>query len=82
MKEDEVLHVYDKEEEWYLVQSPSEEGRVGYVPGNYVEEVRLSVSFHVTQRSDKMAARPMKRDRPRHRLYRPQRYRLSSCRTR
>lgn len=39
VKEDEILNVYDKDEEWLLVASQSEEGRVGYVPGNYVEEV-------------------------------------------
>lgn len=35
-----MLHVYDKDEEWLLVSSASDEGRIGYVPGNYVEEVR------------------------------------------
>ena len=43
VKEDEVLHVYDKDEEWLLVASQSEEGRVGYIPGNYVEEVSTSL---------------------------------------
>ncbi|KAH9894467.1 hypothetical protein C8Q73DRAFT_695666 [Cubamyces lactineus] len=38
VKEEEVLHVYDKDEDWLLVASQSEEGRVGYIPGNYVEE--------------------------------------------
>ncbi|KAM5540360.1 hypothetical protein V8D89_005818 [Ganoderma adspersum] len=37
VKEDEILHVYGNDDEWLLVASP-EEGRVGYVPGNYVEE--------------------------------------------
>lgn len=40
VKEDEILHVYDKDEDWLLVSSTSEEGKIGYVPGNYVEEVR------------------------------------------
>ena len=39
------MHVYDKDEEWLLVQDPSDEGRVGYVPGNYVEEVCFPSSF-------------------------------------
>ena len=39
MNEDEVLLVFGKEEDWLLVQSQKEDGRVGYVPGNYVEEV-------------------------------------------
>lgn len=39
MKEDEILHVYERDDDWILVASPTEEGRVGYVPGNYVEEV-------------------------------------------
>ncbi|KAI1789509.1 hypothetical protein LXA43DRAFT_576611 [Ganoderma leucocontextum] len=38
LKEDEILNVYGKDDEWLLVSSPEEEGRVGYVPGNYVEE--------------------------------------------
>ncbi|EKM59126.1 uncharacterized protein PHACADRAFT_191439 [Phanerochaete carnosa HHB-10118-sp] len=37
--EDEVLYVYDKDEDWLLVHSQKEGGKVGYVPGNYVEEV-------------------------------------------
>ncbi len=40
VKEDEILNVYGKDDDWFLVSSQSEEGRVGYVPGNYVEEVR------------------------------------------
>ena len=43
VKEDEILHVYGNDDEWLLVASP-EEGRVGYVPGNYVEEV--CISYH------------------------------------
>lgn len=39
VKEDEILHVYERDDDWILVASPTEEGRVGYVPGNYVEEV-------------------------------------------
>ncbi|KAI0698514.1 hypothetical protein C8T65DRAFT_10646 [Cerioporus squamosus] len=38
VKEDEILDVYVKEEDWLLVSSRSQEGRIGYVPGNYVEE--------------------------------------------
>ncbi|KAJ3554220.1 hypothetical protein NM688_g3224 [Phlebia brevispora] len=36
--EDDVLYVFGKEEEWLLVQSQKEDKKVGYVPGNYVEE--------------------------------------------
>ncbi|RDX55445.1 hypothetical protein OH76DRAFT_1396833 [Lentinus brumalis] len=38
VKEDEILDVYVQEEDWLLVSSRSEEGKIGYVPGNYVEE--------------------------------------------
>ncbi|KAJ2971983.1 hypothetical protein NUW54_g12369 [Trametes sanguinea] len=38
VKEDEILHVYDRDDDWLLVASQTEEGKVGYVPGNYVEE--------------------------------------------
>lgn len=41
VKEDEILHVYDREEAWLLVQTQSEGGAIGYVPENYVEEVRV-----------------------------------------
>lgn len=37
--EDEVLHVFDRDDDWLLVQSGNDGGKVGYVPGNYVEEV-------------------------------------------
>lgn len=37
IKEDEVLMVFDREEDWILVQS-KEGGKAGFVPGNYVEE--------------------------------------------
>ncbi|KAI9001408.1 hypothetical protein BD414DRAFT_474538 [Trametes punicea] len=39
VKEEEILNVYDKDDDWLLVASQSDEGRIGYVPGNYVEEV-------------------------------------------
>ncbi|GBE79439.1 hypothetical protein SCP_0206380 [Sparassis crispa] len=38
VKEDEILLVFDKDDDWLLVQSQANEGKVGYVPGNYVEE--------------------------------------------
>ncbi|OAX41347.1 hypothetical protein K503DRAFT_512190 [Rhizopogon vinicolor AM-OR11-026] len=38
IKEDEILMVFDREEEWLLVQSKKEGGKAGFVPGNYVEE--------------------------------------------
>lgn len=34
-----MLNVFGKEEDWLLVQSQKEGGKIGYVPGNYVEEV-------------------------------------------
>ncbi|KAG1806842.1 uncharacterized protein HD556DRAFT_1428859 [Suillus plorans] len=37
IKEDEVLMVFDREEDWILVQS-KQGGKAGFVPGNYVEE--------------------------------------------
>ncbi|KAG2156026.1 hypothetical protein DEU56DRAFT_723571 [Suillus clintonianus] len=37
IKEDEILLVFDREEDWILVQS-KEGGKAGFVPGNYVEE--------------------------------------------
>ena len=43
MKEDEVLYVYDKDEDWLLVQSGNDDGKVGFVPGTYVEEVMPSL---------------------------------------
>jgi hypothetical protein len=41
IKEDEDLNVIDREDEWLLVQSQSPNGRAGFVPANYVEEVCL-----------------------------------------
>ncbi|KAI0347122.1 hypothetical protein BDW22DRAFT_1480808 [Trametopsis cervina] len=38
LEEDEVLYVFAKDDDWFLVQSQKEGGRIGYVPGNYVEE--------------------------------------------
>ena len=35
--EDEILLVFDEEEDWLLVQSQTEGGKAGFVPGNYVE---------------------------------------------
>lgn len=37
MKEDEVLFVYETDQDWLLVQSQKDGGKAGYVPGNYVE---------------------------------------------
>lgn len=45
MKEDDVLYVYDKEEDWLLVQNEKDDGKVGFVPGTYVEEVMPSFSL-------------------------------------
>ncbi|KAF8627174.1 hypothetical protein AX15_004492 [Amanita polypyramis BW_CC] len=37
VKEDEVLLVYETDQDWLLVQSRKEDSKAGYVPGNYVE---------------------------------------------
>lgn len=47
ISEDELLLVFDTEEDWLLVQSQKEGGLAGYVPANYVEEVSdISISRH------------------------------------
>ncbi|KAH7887775.1 hypothetical protein F5I97DRAFT_1935845 [Phlebopus sp. FC_14] len=38
IRENEILMVFDREDEWILVQSQKEGGKAGFVPGNYVEE--------------------------------------------
>ena len=38
IREDEILMVFDREDEWILVQS-QKGGKAGFVPGNYIEEV-------------------------------------------
>ena len=37
VKGDEILLVYETDQDWLLVQSRTEGGGAGYVPGNYVE---------------------------------------------
>lgn len=37
IKEDDILHVFDKEDEWLLVQQQKAGGKAGFVPANYVE---------------------------------------------
>lgn len=37
IKEDEVLLVFEMEQDWVLVQGEKEGGKAGFVPGNYVE---------------------------------------------
>ena len=39
LHEDDTLLVFDTEDDWLLVQNSKAEGKVGYVPGNYVEVV-------------------------------------------
>lgn len=41
IREDEIVMVFDREDEWTLVQSQKEGGTAGFVPGNYIEEVRI-----------------------------------------
>ncbi|KAF8558937.1 hypothetical protein OG21DRAFT_1503895 [Imleria badia] len=38
IREDEILMVFDREDEWMLVQSQKDGGKTGFVPGSYVEE--------------------------------------------
>lgn len=45
--EGETLSVYDKDDDWLLVKCERDGGKVGYVPGNYVEEVRFKKAFIV-----------------------------------
>ncbi|KDQ64469.1 hypothetical protein JAAARDRAFT_75108 [Jaapia argillacea MUCL 33604] len=42
IREDEILDVFAKEEDWILVQSRTDGGLAGYVPANYVEEARFA----------------------------------------
>ncbi|KAG6896932.1 hypothetical protein C0992_005197 [Termitomyces sp. T32_za158] len=37
VQEDEILLIYETEEDWVLAQSDKEGGKAGFVPGNYVE---------------------------------------------
>lgn len=37
--EDDVLMLFDTEDDWLLVQNSKAEGGAGYVPGNYVEVI-------------------------------------------
>lgn len=37
--ENDVLLVFESEEDWLLVQDSRTDGRAGYVPGNYVEVI-------------------------------------------
>ncbi|KAF8974749.1 hypothetical protein BDZ97DRAFT_2053254 [Flammula alnicola] len=39
LHEDDMLLVFDTEDDWLLVQNSKVEGKAGYVPGNYVEVV-------------------------------------------
>ncbi|KZT72493.1 hypothetical protein DAEQUDRAFT_762788 [Daedalea quercina L-15889] len=39
ISENDILYVYGHDDEWILVRKQSDESKVGYVPGNYVEEV-------------------------------------------
>lgn len=41
ISENDVLYVYGEDDDWILVRKQSDDSRVGYVPGNYVEEARL-----------------------------------------
>ena len=45
VKEDDVLHAFDAEDGWLLVQTEKDGGKAGFVPLNYVEEVRFYLSI-------------------------------------
>jgi len=51
VREDDVLLVFDNEEDWILVQESQSAGKAGYVPGNYVEVVDEEESKSSTSRS-------------------------------
>ncbi|KAF9226523.1 hypothetical protein BS17DRAFT_775772 [Gyrodon lividus] len=38
IREDEILVIFDREDDWILVQSQKVGGKAGFVPGNYVRE--------------------------------------------
>ena len=40
ISENDVLYVYGEDADWILVRKQSDDSKVGYVPGNYVEEAR------------------------------------------
>jgi actin cytoskeleton-regulatory complex protein SLA1 len=44
VKEDDALHVYDKDNEWWLAIAHGATDKIGYVPGNYLEERHDPVS--------------------------------------
>jgi SH3 domain len=50
--EGETLLVYGKEEDWLLVKCERDGGKVGYVPGNYVGEVRFNDAFIISSLSN------------------------------
>ncbi|OCH90954.1 hypothetical protein OBBRIDRAFT_776007 [Obba rivulosa] len=58
VKEDEVLYVYSKDDDWLLVRGESDEDRVGYVPGNYVEEVSEEVGSAAVPESPPASTAP------------------------
>jgi hypothetical protein len=49
IKEDDVLRVFSKEDEWLLVQTDKAGGKAGFVPANYVEEVMIHYQFILTR---------------------------------
>jgi len=49
--EDDILLLFDNEEDWILVQESRNAGNAGYVPGNYVEVVDEEESKSSTSHS-------------------------------
>ena len=49
--EDDILLLFDNEEDWILVQESQNAGNAGYVPGNYVEVVDEEESKSSTSHS-------------------------------
>ncbi|KAF8332687.1 uncharacterized protein EI90DRAFT_3054038 [Cantharellus anzutake] len=46
IKEEEELLVFEKDDDWWLVKSNSPHGRLGLVPGNYLEEATTPPGEH------------------------------------
>ena len=50
LKEEQTLLVFGEEEDGWLLVQEQDGGKVGYVPGNYVEVVPPSILSHLTLR--------------------------------
>ena len=41
VQENDILHLYDRDGEWFFVKSEGDDSKIGHVPDNYVEDVRI-----------------------------------------